>query len=100
MGATGSPVSTRGGGRSLRRHRLRDRTRSVRPSARPLLQRHPGITICDQWRYCKEREDSVYKEWWAGKNVHFKGEPAAALGRLLAEHVLKVLSDGRADSGE
>jgi len=38
----------------------------------------------------KDREDSIYKGWWGGQNVHFRGEAADALGRFLAEPVLKV----------
>ncbi|MHC4247891.1 MAG: SGNH/GDSL hydrolase family protein [Planctomycetota bacterium] len=63
----------------------------LNPWAAEVIAHHPEITTCDQWRFVKDREDDLYKEWWAGRNVHFKGEPAAALGRMLAEHVLKVL---------
>lgn len=62
----------------------------ITPAAE-VVKRHPEITTCDQWQFVKDRENDIYKEWWAGKNVHFKGEPAAALGKLLAKHVLKVL---------
>jgi hypothetical protein len=55
------------------------------------MKRHPQISICDQWQYCEDSENGIYKDWWTGKNVHFKGEPADKLGRFLAEHVLKVM---------
>jgi len=63
----------------------------LNPWALEVVQRHPEITICNQWQYCQDHRDGVFKQWWAGKNVHFRGEPAAALGRYLAAHVRKVM---------
>ena len=62
----------------------------LNPWALEVVKRHPQISICDQWQYCKVQEAELYKDWWAGKNVHFKGEPADKLGHFLAQHVLKV----------
>jgi len=62
----------------------------LNPWALEVMQRHPEISICDQWQYCKNRENDVYKTWWAGNNVHFGGEPAHKLGDFLAEHVQAV----------
>jgi hypothetical protein len=59
-----------------------------------VMARHPEIAICDQWRFVKNNEGGLYTEWWAGNNVHFSGEPAAALGRFLAETVLEVTGEG------
>ena len=61
----------------------------LNPWALEVVKRHPQISICDQWQYCKDRENDLYKQWWTGKNVHFSGETADALGQLLAEHVMK-----------
>jgi hypothetical protein len=55
------------------------------------MKRHRQITICDQWQFVKDNEAGIYKKFWAGKNVHFGGEPADKLGYFLAEHVLKVM---------
>ncbi|MEK6237051.1 MAG: hypothetical protein N2C14_20270, partial [Planctomycetales bacterium] len=63
----------------------------LNPWAAEVIARHPEITACDQWRFVKERENDLYKQWWAGKNVHFGGETADALGVLLADHVKKVM---------
>ena len=65
----------------------------LNPWALEVIARHPEITVCDQWRFVKDREDNLFKAWWKGKNVHFRGKPAAALGRHLATHVLKVASE-------
>ena len=46
--------------------------------------------ICDQRQYYEDNQNSIYKDWEAGKNVYFKGEPADKLGHFLAQHVLKV----------
>ena len=43
--------------------------------------------------HVKDNEAALYTEWWAGKNVHFGGKQADALGRLLAGHVKKVMAD-------
>ena len=62
----------------------------LNPWAAEVMARHPEITVCDQWQYCKDHEKESYQEWWAGKNVHFGGPQAAALGQVLARHVEKV----------
>jgi len=64
----------------------------LNPWALEVIKRHPQISICDQWQYCQDNEKDSYQQWWAGKNVHFSGPAADALGQLLAEHVLKVTS--------
>ncbi|MFP6618574.1 MAG: SGNH/GDSL hydrolase family protein, partial [Pirellulaceae bacterium] len=61
----------------------------LNPWALEVVKRHPQISVCDQWQYCKDHENDLYKQWWSGKNVHFSGNTADALGQLLAEHVLK-----------
>ncbi|MEM7600514.1 MAG: SGNH/GDSL hydrolase family protein, partial [Verrucomicrobiota bacterium] len=67
----------------------------LNPWAAEVMARHPEIHICDQWKFVKENKGELYTEWWAGKNVHFNGEPADALGRFLADAVTKVLEGGR-----
>ncbi len=62
----------------------------LNPWALEVMKRHPEISICDQWQYVKDQQNGLYREWWSGKNVHFGGKTADALGRLLAEHVTKV----------
>ena len=64
----------------------------LNPWAAEVIARHPTITVCDQWQYVKDNESDLYKDWWAGKNVHFGGKQADALGRLLAGHVKKVMA--------
>ena len=64
--------------------------RYLNPWAREVVTRHPEITVCDQWQFVKNHQDSLYKKWWDGKNVHFGGDQASALGRLLANHVKQV----------
>ena len=64
----------------------------LNPWALEVVTRHPQISICDQWQYCKDHEKETYQQWWAGKNVHFNGAAADALGQLLAKHVLKATS--------
>jgi len=63
----------------------------MNPWALEVMKKHPEITICDQWQFVKDHEKDIYKDWWKGKNVHFGGETADALGKLLAKHVLKVM---------
>ena len=65
----------------------------LNPWALEVVKRHPEITICDQWQYVKDNEKTIYKSFWAGKNVHFGGESADKLGQFLAGHVLKVMKD-------
>ena len=62
----------------------------LNPWAREVVTRHPEITVCDQWQFVKDHQDGLYKKWWHGKNVHFGGDQASELGRLLADHVKKV----------
>ena len=62
----------------------------LNPWAAEVIARHPQITVCDQWQYVKENEANLYEEWWSGKNVHFGGMQADALGQFLARHVEKV----------
>jgi len=64
----------------------------LNPWALEVMKRHPEISICDQWQYCKDHEAGLYKDWWLGKNVHFKDEPADKLGHFLAEHILKLMN--------
>jgi acyl-CoA thioesterase-1 len=62
----------------------------LNPWAAEVMKQHPEISICDQWQFVKDNEAGLYKDWWAGRNVHFKGEPADALGELLGKHVEKL----------
>jgi len=62
----------------------------LNPWALEVMKNHPEISICDQWQFVKDNEAALYKEFWAGKDVHFSGEPAEKLGAFLATHVLKV----------
>lgn len=64
------------------------------PWALEVMRKHPEISICDQWQFVYDHREDLYKEWWAGENVHFKtSECAGGLGKLLAEHVLKVMKN-------
>ena len=63
----------------------------LNPWALEVMRRHPEIAICDQWQFVKDNQEGIYKDWWVGKNVHFKGTPAVALGEFLGEHVEKVM---------
>ena len=65
----------------------------LNPWALEVVKRHPAITICDQWQYVKDNEKTIYKSFWAGKNVHFGGEAADKLGQFLAKHVLQVMKN-------
>jgi len=65
----------------------------LNPWATEVIAKHPEITVVDQWRLVRDKEKDLYKEWWQSKNVHFNGEPAAALGRLLADHVLGRIAE-------
>lgn len=62
----------------------------LNPWALEVVQRYPQISICDQWQFAKDREADLYRNWWAGKNVHFAGEAAKALGNILADHVIQI----------
>jgi hypothetical protein len=65
----------------------------LNPWALEVVKQHAQISVCDQWQYCRDHETDTYQQWWTGKNVHFKGAAANALGQVLAEHVLKVTQD-------
>ena len=65
--------------------------RFLNPWAIEVIKRHPEISICNQWQFVKDLEDKLYKDWWAGKNVHFSREPADALGQFLGKHVANVM---------
>lgn len=72
----------------------------LNPWAAEVMARHPEISVCDQWQFVKDHERDIYKEWWAGSNVHFtNGAERQKLGQFLAEHVLNVMNmksnDGR-----
>ena len=63
----------------------------LNPWALEVMQRHPEITICDQWQFVKDHEKDLYETWWKGDNVHFSGKMADALGIFLGEQVAKVM---------
>jgi len=63
----------------------------LNPWALEVIKRHKEISICDQWQFVKDHEADLYKDWWAGSNVHFSREPADALGKSLSQHVAKVM---------
>lgn len=62
----------------------------LNPWALEVIRRHPGISICDQWRYVKENEETLFKTFWARRNVHFSRKEGDKLGHFLAEHVHRV----------
>lgn len=45
----------------------------LNPWALEVVKRHPDIWVYDMWQVVKDGEDGVFKEWWAGRNVHFGG---------------------------
>ena len=63
----------------------------LNPWAREVVDRHREISICDQWQFVKDNQTRLYKDWWSGNNVHFRGESADALGRFLGVHVAKIM---------
>lgn len=63
----------------------------LNPWALEVIKRHPKISICNQWQFVKDHEDDIYKEWRAGKNVHFGGKQADELGKYLATFVLQTI---------
>ena len=63
----------------------------LNPWAAEVMARHPAVAVCDQWQLVKDNRDGLYTEWWKGKNVHFGGDGADALGSLLADAVLRAL---------
>jgi hypothetical protein len=62
----------------------------LNPWALEVIKKHPEISICDQWQFVKDNGNGIYKEFWASKDVHFRGEPAEKLGVFLGNHVLEV----------
>lgn len=55
-------------------------------------QKRPSILLRGSWHsICKAQEAELYKNWWAGKNVHFKGTAADALGEFLGQHIENVM---------
>jgi hypothetical protein len=67
----------------------------LNPWALEVARRHPAIAVCDQWQFVEDHRGDIYAEWWKGRNVHFGGEQAAALGRFLAAAVEKALARRR-----
>ena len=65
----------------------------LNPWALEVMKKHPEISICDQWQFVKDNEDPIYKEFWSGKDVHFRGNPADKLGEFLGKHVLEVTKE-------
>jgi hypothetical protein len=65
----------------------------LNPWALEVMKKHSEISICDQWQFVKDNEDGIYKEFWAGKDVHFNGNPADKLGEFLGSHVLQVTKE-------
>ena len=63
----------------------------LNPWALEVMRRHPEISVCDQWQLVNDGQNGVFKEWWEGKDVHFGGEQAKALGEFLARHIEKVM---------
>ena len=62
----------------------------LNPWALEVIKKHPEIFICDQWQFVKDNGDDIYKDFWAGQNVHFGGESADRLGEFLARQVLEI----------
>jgi len=63
----------------------------LNPWAAEVVKKYPEIAVCDQWQLVKDNPGGIYTDWWKGKNVHFSGQGAEELGRLLAKHVLVAL---------
>ena len=63
----------------------------LNPWAAEVMARHPEISICDQWKFVKDNQGGLFTDWWAGKNVHFGGETADALGKFLGEHLERMI---------
>jgi len=83
------PVGELNNGKAPRR-KAGTMKRYLNPWAAEVMKRHPEITICDQWQFVKNNNDGLYSKWWKGKNIHFRGQKAIELGRLLAKQVLNV----------
>ncbi|MEC7566909.1 MAG: SGNH/GDSL hydrolase family protein [Planctomycetota bacterium] len=64
--------------------------RYLNPWAKEVINKYSDITICDQWQYCKDREQDSFQQWWSGRNVHFNQQTAKELGEFLANHVLHI----------
>jgi len=62
----------------------------LNPWALEVVQRYPQITVCDQWQFVSDHHADLYQQWWLGKNVHFGGNAANSLGKLLADHVIQI----------
>ena len=62
----------------------------LNPWALEVMKKHPEISICDQWQFVKDNGNGLFKEFWAGKDVHFRGNPADKLGEFLGKHILEV----------
>ena len=62
----------------------------IYPWALEVIKRHPDISTCDQWQFVKNNERGLFTDWWAGTDVHFKGQSADALGAFLAKHIKQV----------
>ena len=62
----------------------------INPWALEVIKRYPCISTCDQWQFVKNNEGGLFTDWWAGTDVHFKGQSADALGAFLAEHIKQV----------
>ena len=62
----------------------------LNPWALEVMKKYPEISICDQWQFVKDNEDALFKEFWSGKDVHFRGNPADKLGEFLGRHVLQM----------
>ena len=65
----------------------------LNPWALEVMKKHPDISICDQWQFVQDNGNGIYKDFWASKDVHFRGEPAEKLGEFLGKHVLEVTKE-------
>lgn len=67
----------------------------LNPWAMEVIGRYPEIAVSDLWQFVKNHEGGMFCRWWRGRNVHFKGRQAAALGEELAGHVARVYGSPR-----
>ena len=68
----------------------------LNPWALEVIQKHPEISVCDQWRLVKDGEDGLFKDWWeADGDVHFGGKHAKALGEFLASHIARRMQSNK-----
>ena len=65
--------------------------RYLNPWALEVIRRHPEISVCDQWKFVKDHQNDLYQDWWTGRNVHFSGATADALGGFLGRHIAQVM---------